>query len=443
MVRKHFFLLLILFTIRSALGFTQIINTIAGGGTSLGDEGSAIAAQVLGPYCGSFDAFGNYYFGQSFYAPRIRMIDTLGVIHTVAGNGTVGFSGDNGIATSAQFNQINGVTVDSVGNIYVSDLQNYRIRKINAVDHMIVTIAGTGVNGYSGDGGLAINANVSPAAICVDKNNNIYFADKSQRIRKINASGVISTIAGTGILGFSGDGGSAINADIELGNSMCLDLSGNLLFGCNGRIRKVDLNTGIISTIAGTGNNGYNGDEIQATMANFGNFGICVDDSNNLYIADYGDNRIRKVDNNGIIHTVAGNGTGAYFGDGAAAVNASIYHPEGVAIDQCGNLYIADEGNDRIRKVSFNPNCWPENATAINSESNISIYPNPVKEQLTITGSSIKDIVIVNTIGQVLIEQKNYSSKAVIDVGALSTGIYFIKITGRNGAEQVRKFLKE
>ncbi|MBS1586695.1 MAG: T9SS type A sorting domain-containing protein [Bacteroidetes bacterium] len=444
-MNKNTFIVSILIIIIPITSFAQLIKTIAGSGTSLGDEGPATAAQVIGPYCGAFDMYGNYYFGQSFGAPRIRMIDTDGIIHTVAGNGTNGFSGDGGIATSAQFNQINGMTVDSIGNIYISDLQNYRIRKVDATTHIITTIAGTGVNGYSGDGGPAINAAISPAVLCVDKYGNIYFVDKSERIRKIATNGVINTIAGTGIQGFSGDGGNALNANLDLNQSICIDMSGNLLFGCNLRIRKIDLSSGIISTIGGTGNYGYNGDEIPASAANFGNFGICIDKSNNLYIADYGGNRIRQIDIAGMIHTVAGNGVGTYTGDGGNATNASIFHPEGVAIDQCGNLYIADEGNDRIRKVTFHPNCFPENVNQVNATNEITIYPNPAKDQLTITaGSDVNEVMVLNAMGQILIAQKNYKgNKAIVNVSRLAAGVYFVKVSDKDGNVATKRFVKE
>ncbi len=334
-----------------------MITNFAGSGTSLGDGGPATAASVPGPAYGVFDSSRNYYFAQSFGSPRIRKIDNSGIVITVAGNGTSGFSGDGGPATAAQFHQINGLASDLAGNLYVSDLQNYRIRKVDAISHIIRTIAGTGTTGTTGDGGPATAANVVPCGICVDTGGNLYFLDNF-KVRKITTSGIITTVAGNGtggITGFSGDGGAATAAQIGSGAGICVDDSGNLYFAGSGgwRIRKVNLTTGIISTIAGNGISGtYNGEGIHADSAQFTEFGICRDWIGNIYISDYGNHRIRKISTLGIMYTVAGNGAGGYSGDGGPATAAQINHPEGIAVDLCGNLYIADEVNNRIRKVT-------------------------------------------------------------------------------------------
>lgn len=363
----------------------QIITTIAGTGGSgfSGDGGLATSAQFQGPACGSFDSFGNYYFFHSFSSPRVRVIDANGIIHSVAGNGSSGFSGDGGLATSASFSHVNGIATDRRGNIFISDGGNYRIRMVNAVTHIVTTIAGTGSSGFSGDGGAATAAQIKPGGICTDTLGNIYFIDDF-RIRKINISGVISTIAGTGaggITGFSGDGGQATSAQIGSGIGICADGIGNVYFGGSGstRIRKLILGTGIISTYGGNGSGSYTGDAIHADSASFNEYGICIDLRGIIYISDYGNDRIRKIDTNRIISTIAGNGSLGYSGDGGMSTSAQINHAQGVAIDTCGNAHIADEGNNRIRKV------WLSGVAAT-SASSVSIA---VSADTICTGMSI------------------------------------------------------
>jgi type IX secretion system substrate protein len=338
--------------------YAQIITTIGGigSGPSSGDGGAATVAHIPGPVGNIFDRSGNLYFGQSYGSNEIRMIDVSGNIHAVAGNGTPGFSGDGGPATSAEF-MYPSITVDTIGNIYIADRDNYRIRKVDAVTHIITTIAGTGVNSSTGDGGMATAATLVPLGLCFDIAGNLYCVDSAVTVRKIAPSGIITTVAGTKIGGFSGDLGPATAAELEMNGSLCMDASSsNLYIECDTRVRKLNLSTGIITTIAGNGMPIFSGDEIPATTAQFEIvFGICVDAIGNLFIADYANQRIRKVDTFGVIHTVAGIGTSGFSGDGFAATSAQIYNPAGVAIDACGSLYLCDGVNDRIRKVSFPP----------------------------------------------------------------------------------------
>ena len=310
------------------------------------------------PISVAVDASGNVYIAEQF-GNRIRKVGTDGVISTVAGgNGGYGFNGDGGAATSTNLNYPSGVAVDAVGNIYIADQNNQRIRKVNS-NGIISTVAGNGTQGFSGDGGAATSAQLnSPSGVTVDAAGNIYIADQfNNRIRKVNSSGVISTVAGNGTQGFSGDGGAATSAQLYSSGGVAVDAAGNIYIADNGNnvIRKVNTN-GIISTIAGNGTQGFSGDGGAATSANLSYpTGLEVDASGNIYIAEGSTNRIRKVNSSGIISTIAGNGIIGFSGDGGVATSANLYNPTGVAVDVSGNIYIADENNKRVREVIFPP----------------------------------------------------------------------------------------
>ena len=291
------------------------------------------------------------------------MITTSAVISTVAGNGVQGFSGDGNLATSAQLHNPSGVTVDTAGNLFIADFANNRIRKVTPAG-VISTVAGNGIQGFSGDGGLATSAQLfAPSSVAVDTTGNLFVADTgNNRIRKVTPAGIISTAAGNGILGFAGDGDPATLAQLYAPSGVAVDTAGNLYIADAGNncIRKVTP-AGIISTVAGTAppfmpaneTPGFGGDGGQATLAQlYAPYSVAVDTAGNLYIADTNNLRIRKVTPAGIISTVAGNGTQGFSGDGDQATLAELYAPYGVAVDTAGNLYIADAGNDRIREVT-------------------------------------------------------------------------------------------
>jgi sugar lactone lactonase YvrE len=262
------------------------------------------------------------------------------IITTVAGKSTSGFSGDGGAATNASLNHASGVAFDASGNLYIADEANYRIRKVTT-NGIITTVAGNGISGYSGDGGAATNASLcNPPRMTFDSSRNLYIDDQcNNRIRKVDANGTITTVVGNGTAAYAGDGGLAFNASLSNPDGIAFDAFGNLFIAdtYNHRIRKVDAN-GIITTVAAIGES----------------FGVAFDASGNLYFSDYVSGLIRKVNTNGIITTVAGNGISGYSGDGGAATNASLDYPQGFAFDAVGNLYIADTINYRIRKVDIN-----------------------------------------------------------------------------------------
>ncbi|MBD2700853.1 hypothetical protein IC229_09400 [Spirosoma sp. BT702] len=329
------------------------ITTVAGTGSMgfSGDGGQAVNAQLANPQAVAVDASGNLYIADS-YNYRVRKVAANGIISTIAGTGTPAFSGDGGLATNAQFGYLYAITLDSNGNIYLVDPNYNRVRKITT-GGIISTVAGSGSSSTSGDGGLATNAGLNTIfGVAIDNNNNLYISEvNGGRVRKVNTSGIISTYAGGGS---GGDGGQAINASINGPSGLVVDANGNLFITSYYRIRKVTA-AGIISTVAGNGTEGFSGDGGQATSAMlYGPRGVAVDGSGNLYIADQNNNRIRKVNTSGIISTYAGNGYASFGGDGGQATNANLFYPQAVAIDGSGNFYIADASNVRIRKVAAN-----------------------------------------------------------------------------------------
>jgi len=333
-----------------------IITTVVGTGVrgAAGDDGPATAAQLNGPNFITIDSSGDLFIGETL-GQRVRKVTMLtGIISTFAGGGILDL-GDGGPATAAQFDPFSGVAFDSSRNFYIADLVNNRIRKVNLVAGIITTIAGTGVTGSVGDGGPATAAQLNgPIAVASDSSGDLYVADSTgRRVRKVNqVTGIITTIAGTGVSGSAGDGSPATAAQLNNPQGVALDSSGNLYISeFNGhRVRKVNIVTGIITTVAGTGIVGFNGDNIQATTARLNTpQAVAVDSSGNLYIADVGNNRIRKVDVAGIITTVAGTGFRGFSADGGLATAVTLDIPQGISVDSSGNLYIVD-GN-RIRTI--------------------------------------------------------------------------------------------
>jgi sugar lactone lactonase YvrE len=333
-----------------------VLTIVAGNGVTgfSGDGGPATMASLNAPNGPVVDPAGNVYFADRSNH-RIRRVDTAGVISTVAGSGTASFSGDGGPATAASLYYPRAVTIDAAGNLYIADQSNHRIRKVSSTTGIIATVAGTGVSGFSGDGGPATAAQLySPAAALLDAAGNFYIADQSNnRIRKVAATGIITTVVGTGISGFSGDGGPATAAQVYSPWGLALDAAGNLYIAdqYNYRIRKVDA-SGVIITVAGNGTTGYSGDGGAATAAQLASpSGVACDYAGNLYIADTNNYRVRKVSAAGAISTFAGNGLFKYDGDGGPATLAHLYAPQAVAVDAAGNLLIADTSNRRLRRM--------------------------------------------------------------------------------------------
>ena len=334
-----------------------IITTFAGNGdySFYGDGGPASSAAIFRPSGTAFDNAGNLYIADSSNN-RVRVVNTSGIISTVAGNGTAGYGGDGGPATSAELNNPYSVAVDTSNNLYIADQNNHRVRKVTTAG-IISTFAGTGTAGYNGEGITATSAQLNnPLGVAADLAGNVYISDSNNlRIRRVDIAGIISTVAGNGTVGFSGDSGPAVAAQISYPAGIAVDASANLYIAdiYNNRVREVN-SAGTISTLAGNGTAGYNGDGIAATSAElYYPTGIGTDAGGNIYISDEVNNRVRKVNSAGVISTVAGNGSFGYSGDGGPATNAQLYSATGVSVDSSSNLYISDRNNYRVRKVTY------------------------------------------------------------------------------------------
>ncbi|MHA6482393.1 cadherin-like beta sandwich domain-containing protein [Paenibacillus sp. strain BS8-2] len=332
------------------------IYTLAGTGdaASNGDGGAAAAAAVKGPEGIAIDSAGNLYIAEPT-ASRVRKVDKLtGIITTVAGDGVESYSGDGGAATSAQLRYPTSVALDSSGNLYIADTMDSRIRKVDT-HGTITTFAGTGIVGSSGDGGDAAEAELSyPTGLAFDSAGNLFFAEGgTHKIRKINNSGIIETIAGTGSYGYSGNGGAAINARLNRPSYLAFDGSDNLYISDTGNfsIRKIDT-SGIISTVLGQGSQGYTMEGELASSSYMGYpTGLAFDSAGNLYVSEYLYSTIKKIDTSGVVTTIAGITSPIYGGDGGLAVSAAVANPQGLAINSDGWLHIADSSNNRIRRI--------------------------------------------------------------------------------------------
>lgn len=374
-----------LLTFLTIFSWGQTIYSLAGTGNigNTGDGGQASMATFGFISDVAVDPSGNVYIAD-INNSRIRKIDNTGIISAFTAS-TGGFSGDGGPVGLAEISNAYAIATDAAGNLYIADSGNNRIRKVSS-SGTITTIAGTGVSGFSGDGGQAILCQLNnPVGIAVDASSNIYIVDGgNNRVRKINPSGIITTIAGTGVQGYSGDGGLATNAQLNFGTSSLafggvdIDLAGNIYISDygNSRIRKIST-TNSITTIAGGGSITCSSNSVVATtMGPVGSVGVMVDASANIYVStQFGCSYLKKIDGAGFINDIAGIGNAGTNGDGGLATLAELYDPWNSAIDASGNIYIV--GNGYKVRVICPSGCLAGIKDIIATEIPINISPNP------------------------------------------------------------------
>jgi hypothetical protein len=341
---------------------SALIFTVVGTGQASfsGDGDVARRAELNQPFDVALDQQGNVYFSDANNHCVRRVARHSGIITTVAGTGQPGYSGDGGPATQAQLNSPYGIALDAANNLYIVDRLNSCIRVVEGTTGVIHTIAGTGQSGFSGDGGPAPQAHLQePNDIVLDGQGYAFIADvRDHRVRVIDlASGIITTFAGTGEAGSNGDGGPASRATLFGPRALAFGPTGDLYICLRNdhKVRKVDRRTGIIRTVAGTGERGYTGDHGPALQATFnGPKEIAVDRQENIVLVDTENHCIRHIEaSNGLVTTVAGTGQPGGSGDGGPATTAMLQRPHGACMDEVGNVYIGDSENHRVRFVAI------------------------------------------------------------------------------------------
>lgn len=422
---------LILLLLVCSIAPAQIITTIAGNGFNAysGDGGPATAASIYNPLGVAADGAGNVYIVDT-KNHCIRKVNSAGIISTIAGNGTVGYSGDGGPATAAKLYIPNKIALDGAGNIVFGDNGNFCIRKINAAG-IISTIVGTGTAGNSGDGGPAIAAQINACpGLAIDAVGNIFFSDAVKNtIRKINTSGIVSTIAGCGLSGYMGDGGPATAARFNEPFGIAVDGAGNIYVAeySNNCIRKVSA-SGIVSTVTGALVTGYSGDGGPATSSKLNRpISVVVDQNNEIYIGDHNNSVVRKISNTGIITTIAGTGVSGFSGDGGPATAAQLRGPSDVCVDPTGSLLIADYVDSRIRKIN---NVVAVPVVSLKENFEMRVFPNPSNGRCSVSVSSPQNAAVEITVTDILGHQVSCTSTQtnsdiVLDMN-VPNGVYVI-----------------
>lgn len=431
-------LLFIAFGLSASAQSSFTINTFAGNHTSgySGDGGPATSAQISNTLFGlATDASGNFYFGD-YSNCRIRKVDLNGIITTIAGTGTCGSTGDGGPATSANIRWPLGLAVDSSGNVYFGEDGSPRVRRVST-SGTITTVAGTGVNSFSGDGGAATSATMGfPTGLAVDASGNLYISDlNNNRIRKVNGLGIISTFAGGGAS--LGDGGAATSGTLNGPWGLSLDSSGNLYIADTGgnRIRKVDT-LGIITTVAGIGISGVTGDGGPATSARISSpWSVSVDTSGNIYLAEASGFRIRRVNTLGIMETVAGTGTSGYSGDGGPALSATLASANGIHAAANGRVYFADPSNAVIRVLGAGRITSLPSTTIGSTSAATTAYFGQVTGLGTTASLVYGSEFSVNTSGCVYSSTPNFQASCPVTFTPQKVGIRrdALKVTDTNG----------
>jgi sugar lactone lactonase YvrE len=433
-MKKKYVLVFLLFC--TYLTQSQTITTVAGDGSSgfSGDGGLATTAQLNLPFNLTFDKSDNIFIADT-YNNSIRKIDSKsGIITTVVGT-----------ADKRQVSELKtptGLTFDNYNNLFIADLANLRIRKVNLDTGSAITLVGQ----KSEKEVPNINASLGgPFSVVFDKKGNLYISiNGDSKVSKVEFyTGKISTVAGTGEAGFTGDGDLAKNAQLANPTGLALDGKGNLFIADTGneRIRKVDLNTGIITTIAGTGETGFKGDGDLAKNARLANpLGLAIDKKGDLFVVDRGNNRVRKIDmSSGVISTVAGTGEAGFSGDGSLATKAKLANPTGLAFNKEGDLFVVDRGNNRIRKISgLSSTSNDEVALA----ANVLVYPNPSTDKITVelkNNLELKKVSLFDTAGK---QVKVKMTDNTLNVAKLPRGIYVLRVATSKGNIEQKIVLK-
>ncbi len=416
------------------------ITTIAGTGGigGYGGDGFVATAGVLnGPHNVAVSNKGEVYI-VDFYNFRVRKIKTNGSIVTFAGNGITGYSGDGTAATNARMNP-KGVAVDYRGNVYISDPVHSVIRKVNTLN-IISTYVGTGIYGYTPSNTNAKTTKIgAPWGMACDNEGNLYFADAGNHVVcKVDTFGVISTIAGDGNLGSSGDGFGALTARLDSPYAVAVDRKGKVYIADhnNSTIRMVDL-SGNIDRVAGTtgvfGNSGDLGLAINAQL-NFPT-GVAVDSDYNVYISDSHNNVIRMVDATGVISTIVANGFPGFGGDLGDALGANLWAPYGICVDSTGAIYIADANNQRVRRV-YSATVGVNN---VDPAAGLTIYPNPFNNNITVAGLHNNDVVcLYDLMGRPVMQQVTVVAGAkTFEIGDIAQGIYLLQVNDAAGNNRI------
>lgn len=432
-MKKNYLFFIVLLFVYFVQG--QTISTIAGNGSSgfSGDGGAAIDARLNLPFNITFDASDNVYIADT-YNNSIRKIDSeTGIISTIFGT-----------ADKKEVSELKtptGLTFDNFNNLYIADLANLRIREYNVKSGKSLTLAG---EKNERDVPNIKTSLVGPFNLVFDHKGNLYVSTNGDsKVSKINFyTGEVTTIAGTGESGFSGDGGPAKDAKLSNPTGLALDNNDNLYISDSGneRIRKVDLNTGIISTVAGTGETGFSNEGNYALKTNLSNpLGLAVDKKGDLYIVDRGNNRVIKVNmETKIVSTIAGTGETGFSGDGGNAKDARLSNPTGLAFNNDGDLFIVDRGNNRIRKISGLSH-YDESVVL---ENKILIYPNPSTDKVTVDlkePSKLKEVSLFDLKGKNIQIQISDNS---INVSKLPRGMYVLRVTTTEGTLEQKLVLE-
>ena len=445
-MRSRYYLPVLLF-MASAIGTqqvqAQVITTFAGTGSAgySGDSGLSYHAKLNGCTGMAVDGAGNVYIADK-NNNVVRKVSTAGIITTFAGTGAAGYSGNGGQATLAKLNKPYSAATDAAGNVYIADNNNNVVRVVSA-SGIISTYAGNDTAGYNGDGIPASHASLcGPQGIAFDAVGNLYIADAgNNRVRKVNAAGVITTVAGTGSSGYTGDNGLATSAQLSAPSAVAIDAAGDVYIAdiLNNVVRKIDGSTRIITTVAGNNTPGFGGDGGAATSAQLHYpAGVSLDEGGNLYIADQGNNTIREVDGAGNISVFAGKHTSGYGGDYGVPTDAELSAPVSVYVDGWGRVYIADYANNAVRIIT----AFALGTPSVVASTGMKVYPNPTTGSCTIelpATMANATVTVTDVLGNTVATCTATGHTTAVNLSTLPAGTYTVKAVsaGKSYTQQI------